>query len=366
MKKRYSISVIGAGDRGNCYMGMISEYYDGEIEWSTICDILPDRLEKACTTYGFKYKTDKWETAIKEHTPDIVIIAAPAYHHCDIAIFAMRCGCHVLTEKPLDLSLAKCFALEECQQQTGKVLAIGMQYRNMEKYRSLKHVFEKGLLGTNLMMFFSDIRETRPKIAMHDAKYGNGGPMVDMACHIFDIMRWFFNSDPVKVSCQWRKNSIDRPSLSSIENIAADACIMIVEYENGSVGNIMLNWGLPDKIFDAQYCVITGSDGLIAAHDLWSSKTAQVITSGGIVVSVGTIPEDADDLINSERTVFAHFIAEIEDTGKAQCSIHDGILALATSMAALKSGAEGRPVSLCEIIDTRPTVLDSMEEPADL
>ena len=42
-------------------------------------------------------------------------------------MFAMRCGCHVLTEKPLDLSLSKCLALEESQKQTGKVVGVTMQ-----------------------------------------------------------------------------------------------------------------------------------------------------------------------------------------------------------------------------------------------
>ena len=123
---RYKLTVIGAGDRGNCYMNMLRQHYDDILEWDTVCDILPGRMDKAYADYGFKNKETQWEKAIRESSPDIVIIAAPAYYHCDMAMFALRCGCHVLCEKPMDLSLGKCFALKECAEQTGKVLAVGM------------------------------------------------------------------------------------------------------------------------------------------------------------------------------------------------------------------------------------------------
>lgn len=360
MNKKYRISVIGAGDRGTCYMNMLKRFYQDDLEWVTVCDILPDRLEKAYSEYGFAYKTPVWTDAIRNNTPDIVIIATPAYFHCDIAMFAMRCGCHVLTEKPLDLSLSKCFALEECQKQTGKVLGIGMQYRNSENWRSLKHAIDKGLFGSNLMMHFSDIRETRPKIAMHDARYGNGGPMVDMACHLFDLMRWYYGCDPVKVTANWRANALERPTLKSIETKAADACFMTVEYENGSLGQIMMNWGLPTGVADGLFSIVTGSEGLIGSHRVGSTKTAEVKTEGGKIVSVSVEPEDADDLIHAERAVFKHFVDEIEGTGKAQTSIREGILCLATSMAALRSGVLGRTVTIEEILKERPTIAECL------
>ncbi len=360
MEKNYKVTVIGAGDRGNTYMNMLQRFYKDEIVWDTVCDILPDRLEKAYTQFGFRNKTDKWETAIMDSRPDIVIVATPAFYHCDIAMFAMRCGCHVLTEKPLDLSLAKCVALDECQKQTGKVLGVGMQYRNTSGFRPIKHAIDRGLFGNNMMIQYIDIRETRPKIAMHDAARGNGGPMVDMACHLFDLMRWYYQCDPVRVSAQWRVNAINRSSLASIQTKAPDSCFMTIEYENGSLGNIMMNWGLPKSVNGGLFSTITGSEGLINTYKVQGQQTADVITEGGEIVSVGVNPEDADDLIHAERAVFKHFVEEIEGRGKAQCSIHEGMLTLATSMAAIRSSALGRPVTLKEIFEIRPTIAECM------
>ena len=141
-------------------MNMLQAYFPENVEWVTVCDILPDRLEKAYQAFGFVHRTDCWTKAVQENTPDIVIVATPAYYHCDIAMFAMRCGCHVLTEKPLDLSLSKCLALEESQKQTGKVVGVGMQYRNMPHYRSLKHAGDQGRSVT-----IDEIMKLRPTIA---------------------------------------------------------------------------------------------------------------------------------------------------------------------------------------------------------
>jgi len=357
----YRLTVIGAGDRGSTYMRMIKEYFNELVEWDTVCDLLPDRMDAAVEAFGFKTKQASWEQAILDSRPDIVVIATPAYFHCDMAMFAMRCGAHVLCEKPMDLSLAKCFALKECRQQTGKALALGMQYRNGPWYRAMQRAVEQGVFGENLMTHWTDIRQIRPKLAMHDAEYGNGGPLVDMACHLFDLMRLYYKSDPVRVNCLWRGNAGNRPALESIATKAADACVMTIEYENGALGEIIMNWGLPSGVnASALMCAVTGSEGLFETQAVPHEAPVEILTEGCEIVEVSPLLEDEDDLVHSERAVFKHFLAEIEGTGASQVSEEHGIVCLAASLAALRSGALGRPVTLEEIYKLKPTVLECM------
>ena len=98
--KKYKITVIGAGDRGNCYMSALKNHRAENVEFLGVCDILSDRLGKAFDDYGFGSRFTDWKEAVASTKPDIVIIAAPAYFHCDMASFSMDNGCHVLTEKP--------------------------------------------------------------------------------------------------------------------------------------------------------------------------------------------------------------------------------------------------------------------------
>jgi len=209
-------------------------------------------------------------------------------------------------------------------------------------------------------MTYTDIREIRPKIAMHDAITGNGGPMVDMACHLFDLMRWFYESKPVSVSASWGSNAIGRESLASIKTLAPDATSMTVTYANGDIGTIIMNWGLPKGINGPLLCLATGKDGLMHCVDIGNAKEVTAIIEGNEPVTVGTVDDDVKDLIHAELAVFDHFIEEIEGHGKAQTSFEEGILCLATSMAAIASGALGRPVTIAEIIEKKPTILQCM------
>ena len=359
MKKR-KITVIGAGDRGNCYMSMLKKFHENDVEFSGICDILPDRLDKAFETYGFCSKFADWKEAISSTKPDIAIIATPAYFHCDMASFAMDSGCHVLTEKPFDLDLKKCFLLKEKQEKTRKSLAIGLQYRNTRYHRAAKHMMEKSILGKNLILTYTDVRDIRPKIAMHDARRGNGGPMVDMACHLFDLMRWFFKSDPKSASAKWYINAMDREELKSIEFLAPDSCVMAIEYESGDVGEITMNWGLPPGTGGEFTANASGSEGYVKLAGPWGDNVA--VASGADTVTVSTESSDEPDLINAELAVYDHLVAEIEGAGKTQASSDEGIISLATSMAAIKSGALGRPVTIKEILDEKPTIERCMEK----
>ncbi|MCL2831638.1 MAG: Gfo/Idh/MocA family oxidoreductase [Treponema sp.] len=360
MEKKYKITVIGAGARGNIYLNMLKKYHGGDIVYAGICDLLEDRLNKTGAEFGFASRYSDYKKAIAETKPDIVIVAVPAYLHCDVASFAMDNNCHVLTEKPFDLSLQKCFDLREKSKQTGKSLAVGLQYRNNLGNRALKHAIDKKLIGKNVVMSFADIRQNRPKLAMHDACFGNGGPMTDMACHYFDLMRWYYNSDPKSVSAVWRISSADRPYLASIKNKAPDSAIITVEYESGDMGTMILNWSLPvtnESNFHASS--VTGSEGFVLPKELQTPPELKIFSSGRELI-VKPEPEDEADCVKSELGVFDHLVAEIEGRGKVQASFDEGIMSLASSMAAIKSGVLGRTVAISEILEEKPTVFDCM------
>ena len=357
--KKYKITVIGAGDRGGCYMSMLKNHRANETEFLGVCDVLQNRLDNAYETYGFKSKFTDWKKAVSETKPDIVVVASPAYFHCDMASFAMDAGCHVLTEKPFDLDLKKCFALKDKQKETNKSLAIGLQYRNTRYHRAMKRMIDTGALGKNLIITYTDVRDTRPKTAMHDARYGNGGPMVDMSCHLFDLMRWFYKSNPKSASAAWRINAAGREQLSSIESKAPDSCIMMIEYESGDVGEIMMNWGLPSKTSGDFSTNASGSEGYVKLGNPSGDVT---VYSGEEKKVFTTEAADEQDLVNAELAVYDHLIAEIEKRGQVQASFDEGILSLATSMAAIKSGALGRPVTIGEILEEKPTIEQCMQK----
>ena len=366
MGKKYRITVIAAGARSNNYLRMLKQYHANDVELLGITDPLEDRVNKTMAEFGIPKKFPDYKTAISETKPDIVIVGTPAYFHCDIASFAMDNGANVLTEKPFDLSLDKAFKLREKQKQTGKSLAIGLQYRNNLRNRAIKQMMDKRLIGNNVIMSFYDIREIRPKPAMHDAQFGNGGVFCDMACHYFDLMRWFYKCNPKSVSSVWKVLSTDAPFLSGIETKAPDYAIITVEYESGDMGMIIINWVFPREITQSlNMSSIIGSMGYVLPNFKapWEERkipSELQIMANGKESSVKHLPEDEQDCVCAELAVYDHLIAEIEGRGKVQAGIEEGIISLSTSLAAIKSGAIGRTVTVKEIQEIKPTVLECM------
>lgn len=199
------------------------------------------------------------------------------------------------------------------------------------------------------MLNYVDIRETRPKLAMHDAVTGNGGPMVDMACHFIDLMRYFTNSDPISVYAVWNILAENREMLRTIEHKAPDTANIVVKFTSGDILNITLCWGLPQKIPGQSFFQAVGSDGFIKATSISEPKIT-VFREGGEELIAEIPVNEEKELINCEKTVFDCFILEIEGIGKSQCSFTDGIMGLETSLAAIKSSVYGRVVTIAEIL----------------
>ncbi|MCL2815427.1 MAG: hypothetical protein FWD23_12575 [Oscillospiraceae bacterium] len=134
---------------------------------------------------------------------------------------------------------------------------------------------------------------------------------------------------------------------------------MMIEYESGDVGEIMMNWGLPSKTSGDFSTNASGSEGYVKLGNPSGDVT---VYSGEEKKVFTTEAADEQDLVNAELAVYDHLIAEIEKRGQVQASFDEGILSLATSMAAIKSGALGRPVTIGEILEEKPTIEQCMQK----
>ena len=349
----YKVTLIGAGERGEAYCNALRERND--IQFCTVCDV-NERAEKAAHIYGFRNIEKDYRKAISESRPDIVIVTVPAFLHCDVSIYALKNGANVLCEKPLDLSLKKCFELKNVIDMTGKHVAIGLQYHNIKIQRAVKHLFNNRLIGNDVVINYIDLREIRTKIAMRDAKTGNGGPLVDMTCHFVDLMRWFTGSDPDSVYSQWKTYSYGKADNKDIMLIAPDTGLLTITYESGDILNVNLCWGLPHKSGGYETFFGYGPKGYFKPVSYNSQEDLVIIGENEEKKVIKISVEEASELINPQSTVLNNLIMAIEGKGIYYSTINDGIISLATSLAALKSSITGRSVTIKEILEQMPSV----------
>ncbi len=100
--KKVRIGVIGVGGMGQGHCGYMHEVGVGEL--TAVCDIVPEVAE----TVGRKHQVPffvKSTDLLDSGLVDAVLIATPHYFHPPIAVDAFKRGIHVLSEKPIGVSV---------------------------------------------------------------------------------------------------------------------------------------------------------------------------------------------------------------------------------------------------------------------
>ncbi len=171
---------------------------------------------------------------------------------------------------------------------------------------------------------------------MHDMRRGNGGPVVDICCHFFDLLRVILNAEPVWVTARGFTFAKGRKELREIEEVAPDTAAIIVEYSSRDLGVMTITWGLPPGAQGGNMEDILGPEGAIVL----TSDKAKVIKEGGETREIGSPAENekAKDIRDFARAILED--VEPDVTGE------DGRIALQVSLAALESIKSGEPVSL--------------------
>ncbi|MBT4499922.1 MAG: Gfo/Idh/MocA family oxidoreductase, partial [Gemmatimonadetes bacterium] len=178
-----NICVIGCGDRGIDHARTWNRRFDASVV--SVFDVDISRRESLADEVGAT-ACDSFEAAILHEGVDAVSVCVPTAYHCEVTCCATDNERHVFCEKPLALDL------EQGRKMLAAVEAAGVQFmpcfqlRDSSPYPRQRELFNSGTLGSPVRLRFTDIREVRPKQAMHKRAL-NGGVVVDMACHMVDM-----------------------------------------------------------------------------------------------------------------------------------------------------------------------------------
>ena len=168
--------------------------------------------------------------------------------HPEIAIAAAEAGCHILCEKPIALDLDSADRMIAAARLAGVQLVIGYQYRGRSTYKRYRALLSELPPGP-IICRFSDCRQVRPKLAMHDRQQ-NGGPLIDMAGHFFDLVHWLTGAEATTVYAIGHVFGAGKQRIASVDDPAIDAASILVHYTDGHVCDLHVNWGLPEDTPD--------------------------------------------------------------------------------------------------------------------
>jgi myo-inositol 2-dehydrogenase/D-chiro-inositol 1-dehydrogenase len=330
------VAVIGAGD-----MGARHARHWAAAGARVVAVVDPDRTraELAAAETGAEAFADAAEALAL--APEAVSVCTPTYLHAHYAIAALEAGAHVLCEKPVALKLADAYAMRDAAVAAGRELRIGFMRRFDPAFDQLLDVTTRA--GTPLLAQATITAGIRPKRLMHDAM-ANGGPIIDMCCHLFFVWDHVLGGQPLEASALGYTFSDGKPEVAHIRHRALDSALITLAYPNGSVGQVQVSWGLPSGVEPVERHTYVGPDGLVTVD--WPGRIT--LRDGGGETR-WTNPGD-----DPYRGQIAQFHAELTQGAKrAVASVQDGIDTLRTSLAVLRSVATRRPVALADVTEDR-------------
>ena len=88
-----------------------------------------------------------FDRMLAEARPDTVIVTTVDRYHHEYIIRALEAGCDVITEKPMTIDDAKCRAILDAEQRTGRKVTVTFNYRFSPYVTRVKELLREGAIG---------------------------------------------------------------------------------------------------------------------------------------------------------------------------------------------------------------------------
>jgi len=340
--------IIGVGGMGKGHAQYLNSVEGAKL--TAICDTNPKILSKFTTEYGVPGYA-RHQELIASGNVDAVIIATPHYEHPPIAIEAMAAGLHVLTEKPVAVTVGAARRLNEAASKYPK-LKFGVMYqaRTSSLYRKMREVIADGEIGA-----ISRISWTITDWFRGWAYYASGGwratwagegggVLLNQCPHTLDLLQWVPGMIPARITAV---ASIAKRHPIEVE----DEVSAILEYSNGATGHFATSTG---EAPGSNRLEIAGENGLLIAeagklHYRRLRKSTTALLQGTDIWPTVEAWESEIPHANqkeSHKIITQNFVRSILADEPLIAPGVEGVRGLEIGNAMLMSGISRRPVEL--------------------
>ena len=246
--RTFRIGLVGCGRISKSHFDALRKV-DG-LALSAVCDMDAERAARAGEEQGVpSYRS--LDEMLRAGDVDVVTICTPSGLHSAHGIAAAQAGKHVVTEKPMSLSLRQADELVRACDDAGVQLFVVKQNRLNPPIQLLKRAVDKGRFG-RIFMANVTVRWQRPQ-EYYDAEPWrgtwefDGGAIMNQASHYVDLMQWLVG--PVE--------SVMGKTATQARRIEAeDSGIGILKFRSGALGVIEVNVLTYPRNFEGSITII--------------------------------------------------------------------------------------------------------------
>ncbi len=236
-RKKVRVLLVGAGVRGRAWAEVCSEspqvnlmgILDRDISRSE--SVRDDMKEADISIY------QDISAALRDGSPDAVIVATPPASHHSLVGTAISEGKHVLCEKPLSDEVDEVVDLVGRARDKGVTLMVGMNFRYLSTSQRIRRTVQDRRLGDLSYAQFTYVRHRDGnRDDLNDYPMTMPYPMLlEQSIHHFDLLRYCYGIEVESlIADSWR------PPWSTYDN---DCCVSVLfRFANGVRANYLGTW----------------------------------------------------------------------------------------------------------------------------
>ena len=408
----FKIALVGCGGMGRRHAhGYIElrKYFD-IIEMAAVCDVHHDVAATVAGEIGEAtgdtpdIYTDFDDMLSKADLDGVAIVTSTPMHHI-FAIKAMNAGLHVITEKPMGLTLKACRQMQQVSESTGKVLAVAENYRRDPMNRLTKALIDSGAIGTPYFALDIGVSSSDGAV-MHSTvwrakKEQAGGAPLDAGVHNADMLLYLMGSAntvfaetainepqrtlspmsevaPVLAEMYDHRKEVGYEDGDIVEQTALDTAFGVIRFKSGAIGQLLMTDTSHGQSLGVS--TISGSTGTMYRPRSRSGESPRIVRNDGTEITGDALLElvpdfELDDTIsilwNGARRISSYdmdfreidskilayeyldMVHAAESGMQPEVGPREGMHALALAYALLESGMNGLPVTVDDVVDGR-------------
>jgi predicted dehydrogenase len=302
---------------------------------------------------------------------DALVIATPNHTHVDVMRDALAASrLHILVEKPLVTRMQDGQELMALAAGRSGIVWVAQEYRYMPPVAEMLRMAHAGEVGRIQQVAIREHREPfyRKVGDWNRFSSNTGGTLVEKCCHYFNLMDLILKERPWRIyaSGAQRVNHLDESYGGQRPDIL-DSAYCIVEYPSGARAMLDLCMYAENSL-DNEHITVVGDEGKLESllpsltlrhgrREDWGRREAWGQASGtGKGVSVRRVWDTnikyAGHHFGASFIEHQRFAAAIRGGNPAEITLEEGLRAVATGIAAHRSIAEGRVVTMNEVLPT--------------
>jgi UDP-N-acetyl-2-amino-2-deoxyglucuronate dehydrogenase len=333
----FRVALIGAGNISDTHARAARG-----VEGVEIAAVHGDNLERAralAARYGGTAYAGL-EECLAHRPLDAVIIGSPSGLHAEQGIAAAARGLHVLTEKPIDVTVARADALIAAAAAADVRLGVLFQDRGQPSFGRLRSGLRAGELGRPLLAS-ARVKWYRPPEYYSGSRWrgtwalDGGGALMNQGIHTLDLLIWLLG--PVR-------RVLGRTATLRHAIEVEDTALAVLEFESGAMATYEATTAAYPG-YQRRLELTTEAGTVTIEHD--RVVAADLIRPAADLVPAGpgdTNPSAASPVVSDARgheRLLADFVAAVGEHREPLCSGREARQSLAVAEAIYESARTG-------------------------